>query len=311
MLMGIINVTGVRAEEKRQNLVVNLNANVPSFIISDELRLSQVITNLLTNAVKFTPENGKITLSVEKSDGSDAEITLRIEVADTGIGISTEQQKRLFTSYNQANNSISGKFGGTGLGLVISKRIVELMRGEIWIESELNKGSKFIFTIKAKKGTDKVKTESSAQISNAEQKKDTSKQGGTGETGFNFKGRTILIAEDMEFNREIIAKYLGKTGVSVAFAENGKEAVSMFKDHPDKYSLILMDIHMPEMDGYEATGAIRALESERAKDITIIAMTANVFKEDVEKCLEAGMNDHIGKPIFPKDIYEKLKKYLT
>jgi CheY-like chemotaxis protein len=114
----------------------------------------------------------------------------------------------------------------------------------------------------------------------------------------------------MEFNREILAKYLEKTGISVDFAENGKAAVSMFKEHPDKYSLILMDVHMPEMDGYEATQAIRAFETERPKGVPIIAMTADVFKEDIEKCLAAGMTDHIGKPIFPKDVYEKLKKHL-
>jgi CheY-like chemotaxis protein len=134
--------------------------------------------------------------------------------------------------------------------------------------------------------------------------------GGSRETNYNFREYTILAAEDGEFNREILAKYLEKTGVSIDFAENGRVAVSLFRENPDKYSLILMDIHMPEMDGYEATRAIRALDLARAKDIPVIAMTANVFKEDIEICHAAGMNDHIGKPIFPKDVYEKLQKYL-
>ncbi|WP_461256572.1 ATP-binding response regulator, partial [Treponema sp. R80B11-R83G3] len=157
MLSNIIDVTSVRAQEKHQQLIVNLNTNVPQFVISDELRLSQVITNLMTNAIKFTPENGKVELNAEKLDEQNDEITIKVEVADSGIGISPEQQKKLFTSYNQADSSITKNFGGTGLGLAISKRIVELMGGKIWIESELGKGSKFIFTIKAKKGSaDKV-----------------------------------------------------------------------------------------------------------------------------------------------------------
>jgi signal transduction histidine kinase len=262
MLANIIDVTNVRAEEKHQHIAVNVNENVPPFIIGDELRLSQVITNLLTNAIKFTPENGKVILNAEKLDDQDGEITLRIEVIDSGIGISSEQQKKLFMSYNQADGSISKNFGGTGLGLVISKRIVEIMRGAIWIESELNKGSKFIFTIKAKKGT-----ENAGKVSPDESK----------ETDFNFQEYAVLAAEDVEINREILSAILEETGISIDFAENGKRAVSMFTEHPDRYNLILMDVHMPEMDGGEATRTIRALELKRAKEIPIIAMTADAF----------------------------------
>jgi len=298
MVTDIINVTGVRAGEKHQEIVVNMNPNVLPRIISDELRLSQVVTNLLTNAIKFTPEKGKVTLSVEMTEEAGNEVTLRTEVADSGIGITEEQQKRLFTSYNQADSSISKNFGGTGLGLVISKRIVELMGGTIWIESEFNKGSKFIFTIKAKKGTG----DAAENVS--------STPGGLKDADFDFKEYTILVAEDVEINREILAELLGKTGVSVDFAENGKAAVSMFQEHPDKYNLILMDVHMPEMGGHEATQTIRAIDLTRAKQIPIIAMTADVFREDIEKCLSAGMDDHIGKPVFPDDLYMALKKHL-
>jgi CheY-like chemotaxis protein len=273
-----------------------VNENIPSSLIGDELRLSQVITNLLTNAIKFTPESGKVELSAEKKDESGGEITLRIEIADSGIGISPEQQEKLFTSYNQADSSITKKFGGTGLGLAISKRIVELMQGAIWIESELGKGAKFIFTIKVKNGTEKADKASCC---------------GSKASDFDFKKYIILVAEDMEFNREILAKYLEKTGITIEFAVSGKAAVSMFTEHTDRYNLILMDIHMPEMNGDEATRAIRALELPRAKDIPIIAMTADVFKEDIEKCLSAGMSDHIAKPITPKDVYVKLKEYLN
>jgi len=298
MMANIVDVTGIRAREKHQQIVVNMNPNIPSFVISDELRLSQVITNLMTNAIKFTPENGKVTLSAEKLEEKDGDITIKIEVADSGIGISPEQQEKLFQAYNQADSSITSKFGGTGLGLVITKRIIELMRGAIWIESELGKGAKFIFTIKAKKGNEnKISAESD-------------------KNEFDFKNYSILIAEDIEFSRLILAKYLEKTGIAIDFVNNGKEAVSTFKENPDKYNLILMDINMPEMNGIDATRLIRAFESELKdagnshKETTIIAMTANVFKEDIEKFLAAGMNDHVAKPIVPKKICEKLKKYL-
>jgi CheY-like chemotaxis protein/two-component sensor histidine kinase len=298
MLAGIMNVASVRADEKHQDITVKVSENVPPSIITDDLRLSQVITNLLTNAIKFTPEHGRIALSMEKLVESNDEATLRIEVTDNGIGISPEQQKRLFTSYNQADNSISNTFGGTGLGLAISKRIVELMQGKIWIESELNKGSKFIFTIRAKRGTDNA----AAGV--------FGKQDGLDKTGYDFSAYYILAAEDVEINREILSALLEVTGVSLDIAENGKAAVSMFTEKPDKYNLILMDVHMPEMDGREAARAIRALDLPKAKVIPIIGMSADVFREDIEKCLSAGMNEHIGKPIFPDDLYGALKKHL-
>jgi signal transduction histidine kinase len=302
MAGNVVDVVSFRAKEKNQNIVVNLNPNIPQFIIADELRLSQVITNLMTNAIKFTPDNGKVELNVEKLDdapdvsGVDGAITLRVEVADSGIGISPEQQKKLFTSFTQADSSTTKKFGGTGLGLAISKRIVELMGGKIWIESELDHGAKFIFTIKVKKGSE-IADKAAAAVTKA--------------TEYDFSKYTILAAEDMEFNREILAKYLQKTGINVDFAENGKIAVSMYQENPDKYNLLFTDIHMPEMDGDEATRIIRSLDLPQAKTIPIIAMTADAFKEDIDKYLAMGMTDHISKPIVPKIIYAKLQKYLA
>ena len=435
MLINITNVVNIRVEEKHQNFVVNLNKDVPLSIFGDELRLSQIITNLLANSIKFTPEYGKVILSIEKAEEKGDEITLKIEIADSGIGISEEQQKQLFTSFEQADHSITQKFGGTGLGLAISKRIVELMDGAIWIESELNKGAKFIFTIKVKKGKEKIHNElnlkidrdnirvlavddsdevrayfahvmdyfnlpcdvaangkealelinkykdrsynvffvdwkmpgmdgielakkigkiadessviimlseadwysveteaiaagvklfipkplfpsmlvdvineclgtESVEIADKLQKKKAEKS-------FNFADHTILVAEDNEINREILIAVLEKTGVSIDFAENGKIAVSMFEEHPDRYSLILMDVQMLEMNGYEATRAIRNLDHLQAKDIPIIAMTANVFREDIENCLSAGMDGHIGKPIDPDILYKTIKKHIT
>ncbi|MCL2008178.1 MAG: ATP-binding protein [Treponema sp.] len=299
MLNKIIMVANVRAEAKNQNLEVHFSTNVPLSIYGDELRLSQVITNLLSNAVKFSPEYGIISLNIEKIDEAGDDITLKMEVADSGIGISKEQQKHLFNSFVQADSSISMRFGGTGLGLAISKCIIEMMGGCIWIESELGKGARFIFTVKVKKLKEKPEFNfDSPNLSLDDQ------------NNLDLSEYTILAAEDNEINREILAATLETTGVSIDFAETGKIAVSMFSENPLKYCLIFMDIQMPEMNGYEAARTIRALNISRAKDIPIIAMTANVFREDIENCLSSGMNDHIGKPIDIGTIYGKLRNYI-
>ena len=299
MMSNIIDTANSAAPEKHQNITLVINPNVPSLIICDELRLTQIINNLMNNAVKFTPENGKITLSAEKLEEKDGEITLKFEVEDTGCGISPEQQKTLFTAYNQADTAAAKNFGGTGLGLFIARRITELMRGTISVESLLNKGAKFTFTIKAKKGAQSAVNQTSSGPRTDLKASD-----------LNLKDYTILVAEDMDFNREVLAKYLEKTGITIDFAEDGKIAVEKFKANSDKYKLVFMDINMPEMNGDEATKIIRALDIEKAKTIPIIAMTADVFKEDIEKCLAAGMNDHIPKPVVPKIILGKLKQYI-
>jgi len=303
MMTNIVDVTGIRAQEKHIHIAVNMKPDIPQFVTGDELRLAQVITNLMTNAIKFTPDNGNVTLNAEKTqEGADGEVTLRVEVIDSGIGISAEQQAKLFTAYNQADRTIAKQFGGTGLGLAISKRIIELMGGKIWIESELGKGAKFIFTINMKKGTHAPDAASGASAG--------APVPGIKAADLHLQGVTILAAEDMDFNREVLAKYLEKTGVAIDFAENGKEAVEKYKVNHEKYSLIFMDINMPEMNGDEAAKLIRALDIQKAKSIPIIAMTADVFKEDVEKCLSVGMNDHISKPVVPKILYAKLKQHL-
>jgi len=302
MLMEISNVVNVRVEEKQQNLTIHLDEDVPLYIESDELHLSQVITNLLSNAIKFTPEKGMVRLNINKTKEIGDEVSLRIEVVDNGIGISKEQQGQLFTAFSQADSGIVKKYGGTGLGLAISKHIVELMDGEIWVESESGEGAKFIFTLKAKKLANES-AEDMAQDINSENE--------NARNHYDFSFNTILIAEDIDINREIISSILEDTDIDIEFAENGCLAVSMFEEDPEKYDLILMDINMPEMDGYEATRLIRGLDLHWAKEIPIIAMTANVFKEDVEKCLAAGMDDHTGKPIDVIDIFEKLDKYLA
>jgi signal transduction histidine kinase len=297
IMLRAANVIAFRADEKRQKLSVAIDSAIPKILTGDDQRLAQVITNLLWNAVKFTPEEGSINLDAHFLGEEEGFCTLQVSVTDTGIGISVEQQGRLFKSFQQAESDTTRKFGGTGLGLAISKNIVEMMDGKIWVESELGKGSSFIFTVRLKK-------EAEQERHGEEDKQHYDMEG-------LFKGRRILLAEDMEINREIVISLLEPTLVKIECAKNGKEAVSMYSAAPEKYDLILMDVQMPEMDGYEATKRIRAAEYPNAKTIPIIAMTANVFREDVEECLKAGMNDHVGKPFEIEAVVNKLHSYIN
>jgi len=294
MLNKVINVINFRVDEKHQNLKVDLDPNIPRNLNGDDQRLAQVITNLLTNAVKFTPENGSIYLNARLIKEENDLCNIQIEVKDTGIGINDEQQSRLFSSFEQAESSTSRKFGGTGLGLAISKHIVELMGGKIWLESMPGTGSTFAFTVLLKRGKE--------EYAESSDHKDASEQQ-------SFRGRRVLLAEDVEINREIVLALLEPTEIEIDCATNGSEAVRMFGSKPKDYDLIFMDLQMPEMDGFEATRRIRAIEGHQ-KRVPIIAMTANVFKEDIEKCLEVGMNDHIGKPLDFNEVIRKLKFYL-
>ncbi|MGI6663846.1 MAG: ATP-binding protein [Christensenellaceae bacterium] len=428
MLMRIATVVGYNMEEKRQKSHIHLDPAIPQYLVSDDQRLSQVITNLLSNAIKFTPEEGDITLNIAQIQRDDSACALQFEVIDTGIGISKEQQARLFTSFEQADASTSRKYGGTGLGLAISKKIVEVLGGDIWVTSELGKGSTFTFTIKAEIGETALISQNGIQnnidwqalrvllldprnmlqssFESLQQKHpfilsvveneaaleellatatvpfdiafldiDTSmenpfsiaavingkvntlvaamsttewtvweaaaKEAGirefiakplfasaisdavinllsdasslkkeAAEEIYDFSNHTILLAEDVDINREILATLLEPTGINIESAENGKIAVELFEANPEKYDVIFMDIHMPVMDGYEATKAIRNLSFSYAKEIPIIAMTANVFREDIKACLAVGMNDHLGKPLDILEVEQKLAEYL-
>ncbi|MDR3201093.1 MAG: response regulator [Spirochaetales bacterium] len=294
-----VNVITSRTNEKRQQFSVHIDKNIPHVLVGDDQRLTQVIMNLLSNAVKFTPDMGSIqlTAALQKEEGGSC--VIQIDVADTGVGITQEQMARLFSSFQQADSSISRKFGGTGLGLAISKSIIELMGGQIWVTSKPGEGSTFSFTFRAQR----------AETAEEEETPDGSR-GLPSETE-HFKGYRILLAEDIDINREIVLALLEPTEIEIDCAENGSAAVSMFCASPDIYDIIFMDVHMPEMDGYEATRRIRAAQFPKAKQIPIIAMTANVFKQDVEKCLAAGMNDHIGKPLDFDEVLIKLRKHLN
>ena len=428
MLQKVVNVINFRVDERRQHFNVKIDSNIPQMLIGDDQRLAQVITNLLSNAVKFTPEEGTISFNASLVSETDGMCRLQISVTDTGIGISDDQKLRLFHSFEQAEADTTRKFGGTGLGLAISKRIVEMMNGEIWVESEQGRGSVFTFTVNLQKcanghksplegivnwnnirifavdddpeireffldtsaslgifcevaasgeeaaeklshendynvffidwkltgmngidlarqihaesvrkpivilfsSTDWSIIENDARAAGVDKflQKPLFRSGivdtineciGVGNVAnhgsqdkplISFTGHTILLAEDVEINREIVLTLLEPTGLLIECAENGTQAIRMFKDAPDKYDMVFMDVQMPETDGYEATRVIRALDVPRAKSIPIIAMTANVFREDIEKCLDAGMNDHVGKPLNFDDIIEQLRRYL-
>ena len=432
MLQNVCNVVNVKVEEKQQNFTIDFDDVFLSYVVCDELRLSQVMINLLTNAVKFTPEHGDITLKIRHQDLDEEQSTLHVEVWDTGIGVDEDQKSRLFRSFEQADGSTTRKFGGTGLGLAICKRICTLMGGDIWLENREEGGSRFIFEVTIRWGgelvrevpvknidTEKIhiltvddhedvriyfgnilqgfalRSETAASgeeavakvrrakdegdpfnlifldwkmpgmdglettrrikeiaggdakvvlISVADWSEIEAEAIGSGVSRFlpkpvlpsqlfntimetmeysmfsedpayeqkvyQWRGRHILIAEDIEINREILLSILEETGVDVDCAVNGLEALELYRAAPEKYDLILMDIQMPELDGLAATTRIRDSGKPRSATIPIIAMTANAFKEDIEQCLAAGMNDHIAKPINLEELMTKLSEVL-
>ena len=306
MLHQVIDVLAFRLNEKKQRLVVKVDEHIPPRILSDEQRFAQIITNLLSNATKFTPNEGIIIIEARKCDEIEGGCTLEIQVSDTGIGISPEQQTRVFNSFEQVDSSISRKYGGTGLGLAISKKIVEMMHGHIRVESKLGQGASFIFTVPVQSGS--AAADAAGAI--GEGAEHTKSMETPQDLAPCFSQYRILLVEDIDLNREILSSVLEPTRLTIDEAENGRIAYERFIAAPEAYDVILMDIHMPEMDGYEATRRIRAFDHPRSKTIPIIAMTANVFREDLERCFQAGMNSHLGKPLNLHELLAALRRYL-
>ena len=288
MLQEILKKAGPDLKAKRQSLTTDIDHSIPDTLIGDERRIAQVITNLLSNASKFTPVQGSIQIGAFVCGMEEDTITIQIEVIDNGIGLSMEQRDKLFIPFEQADGGISRRFGGAGLGLALSKHIVELMGGEFRVESEPGQGSTFAFTIKAQIAASVAEADSPSSLS----------------------GKTILLAEDQEINRLIVVAMLEETGLQIECAENGREALDLFSSAPEKYDAILMDINMPEMDGLETTRRIRALNAPEGARVPIIAMTANVLMSEVETYFAAGMSDHIGKPVDFNTVLNMLNKYL-
>lgn len=431
MVQNVFHVVQVKLEEKHQDLRVDFESVFTHAVISDELRLSQVLINLLNNAMKFTPEGGRILLRIREEALSENRSRLRVEVEDNGIGIDPESQEKLFQSFEQADGSITRNYGGTGLGLAICKKIVTLLDGDIWVESEPGVGSCFVFTAEIDWGEELLAAAAAPSLSSqmrilivddaedvreyftnilrsfslecdtapdgesalklvqesVEQNKpyhmifidwnmpgmnggktaseirrlvgndvvvvmisvadwadiqhDAQSYGVTNflskpvlpsmlyntivklsdnnlvkqrtdsdERCYYWPGRTLLLAEDIEINREIMLTVLEETKVKVVCACDGEQALRAFEEEPERYDLILMDVQMPCMDGLTATRKIRALDHPRAKTIPILAMTANAFKEDAQMCREAGMNEHLSKPLDVDILFRTLSEYI-
>lgn len=284
---------------KKQRLNVSFHKIRQFSFIGDRLRLSQVLLNLLSNAVKFTPEEKPIFMDITEKSRDAQKVLLNFSVKDSGIGVSFEFQKRIFFPFERSDESVSMKAVGTGLGLVISQRIVELMGGRIELESAPQQGARFYFDVWLL--PDKQKDD------NAEQKLSSS---GIKDEKVDFSGKRILIVDDLEINNEIILNMLEDSNATLETALNGRQALEMISNSPEgHYDLILMDVLMPIMDGHLATAEIRKLDRHDVKDLPIIAMTANAFKEDIMKCLEAGMDAHIAKPVDYKILLSKIKMF--
>ncbi|WP_197047037.1 response regulator [Paucibacter sp. KBW04] len=309
----VLSVISDRAEAKQLKLVFELPPELPTQLLGDPLRLGQVLINYATNAVKFT-EQGRICLRVRTLSEDEAGLMLRFEVEDSGIGLSKEQQARLFQSFTQADASITRKFGGTGLGLAICKALVELMGGEVGVESELGQGSCFWFTAR-------LARDEAAQLALGERQLQPNYRRATGlgmEPGLNAlarladrRGARVLLVEDNEFNQQIALELLRDAGLAVDLAEHGQQALdclaaSLSEGRP--YELVLMDMQMPVMDGITATRRLR--QDPAWAQLPVVAMTANAMPADRARCQEAGMVDFVAKPIQPEELWLKLLRHL-
>mgnify|MGYP000049407613 CR=1 FL=1 len=305
-LQDLENLYGEQAKSKGISYETILASDLEVQIIGDSLRLNQVLSNLLSNALKFTPAKGMIKLRVSKTGEDQENVYLRFEVIDTGCGIAEENYDKIFESFEQENVDVTYKYGGTGLGLSIVKRFTGLMGGGIHVTSVQGNGSTFTVDLPFGKIKESGKP---TRFSDINGRNDLAKD--CYAVDYDFKGKRILLVEDNELNREIAEELIGVTGASVESAEDGVQAVEMFKESAEGYyDLILMDVQMPHMDGYEATRCIRALGRSDAQKVPIFAMTANAFAEDVQKSREAGMNAHISKPLDIRAVYKQMNRYL-
>ncbi|HYL68737.1 MAG TPA: ATP-binding protein [Candidatus Limnocylindria bacterium] len=296
-----VKVLAMRAEQKNIDLASRVASAVPDALVGDAERLKRIVVNLVENAIKFT-EKGDVVLSAELDSQSREGVMLHFSVADTGIGIPAEKQQRIFEAFSQADSSTTRKFGGTGLGLSISKQLAELMGGRIWVESEVGRGSTFHFTARFGLGEPsrkKISKEPAKIRASAERKRVRHVR----------RPLRVLVAEDNPVNQELVLQLLTRRGHTVIVAENGREAIASLERH--SFDLVLMDVQMPEMGGLEATQAIREKEKSTGGHIPIFAMTAHAMQGDRERCLAAGMDGYLAKPIEPKAFVETIELEAT
>ncbi|MCW7493623.1 ATP-binding protein [Leptospira sp. 2 VSF19] len=279
----------IKAKEQLLEFQTEVDSNLPEYICFDPTRLLQVLNNLLSNAIKFTKE-GKIILRVILVSQTENHVVIRFEVEDTGIGIGPDKLKFVFEKFTQASGDTTRKYGGSGLGLAISKGLAELMQGNLELESELGKGSKFSFTFPCKIGkTNSLRKNHSLKVSS------------------DLSGKRVLIADDIEINRSIVIRFLKRWGIECEEASDGEEVLSKLVN--EKFDLILMDLHMPNMDGYMTTKRIRA--NSLWSKIPIIALTASAQLETQDKIHAVGMNDFISKPFYPNELHKKLTHWIS
>jgi signal transduction histidine kinase/CheY-like chemotaxis protein len=291
----VLQLVRPRAREKGLELVLTVPGAVPDALVADALRVRQVLTNLLGNAVKFT-DRGRVELRVDSRPSGSDQLLMEFTVIDTGIGIRPEHKELIFEAFRQADSSTTRQYGGTGLGLTISARLVAMMGGTIAVESTFESGSEFRFTVPCKLAPQNTVTAPARPV--------------TEYAGGPPKRLRILLAEDNTVNQRLAKRLLEKRGHEVSIAGDGKQALEAATLAPP-FDIILMDVQMPNMDGLEATRAIRRIENPRRSSVPIVAMTAFAMKADQERCLAAGMNGHLAKPIDPVELSATVESYAS
>ena len=298
--------------EKGLHYECNRIGQISDYYIGDDMKLKQVLINILGNSVKFTDPPGSVSLTVEQTEARDGKCVLRFVMKDTGVGMDPEFLPKIFETFSQEDATNTNRYGGSGLGMAISKNIVEMMAGSIQVESEKGKGSAFTVNVTLGESGRTLDSEQEQPLPDGGGKSGA-EGNGTGPASeeenakISLAGKRVLMAEDVEQNAEILADLLELEDIESELAVNGAEAVRLFSENPPGYyDAILMDVRMPVMDGLNATREIRAMNRADAKTIPIIAMTANVFDEDVERSLQAGMNAHLSKPVVPEIMYKTI-----
>jgi signal transduction histidine kinase/ActR/RegA family two-component response regulator len=292
----VVKPLAMRARQKGITLTSAIGDGVPSRVVGDPVRLKQILTNVVSNAVKFT-EQGSVALDVTADRRADGRVMLHLFVADTGIGIPAEKQAAIFEPFRQVDGSMTRRFGGTGLGLAIASTLVALMGGRIHVDSAPERGTTFHITMPVVAAADNVQTESAVSAAVALSARRAAAPA---------RPARILVAEDNIVNQRVAAALLTKRGHTVTVVNNGREAVDALQR--ERFDLVLMDVQMPEMDGYEATAAIRLMEQDTGQRVRIVAMTAHAMSGDREHCLAAGMDGYLSKPIDQRTLYDVVEQ---